>query len=150
MFINIQAEAKKLLASDEVRKVLAWLKGRFDRVVDALTAIQRMLAYEHGLPVIDIPPHDPRRLPYVHRVEGATSERLNISAALGKPVTRGEIINYGDTNALLIFIQKDGATENSIEYLLPSGTTISPSWFYDAVEIKDAGEGPVKVQVLAQ
>ncbi len=144
------SKLSKLLNSPEVRKILSWLQGKLDRITDALAALERMLAYEHGLPVRDVPPHDPRRLPFVYRAEDTSGVRLNVAAALGKPATRGEIMNYGDTKALLVFIRADGQAEEQIEYLLPSGTTLSPSWFYDALEIRDAGEGPVSVQVLAQ
>ncbi len=147
---DIKSMLRDLLASPEARKILAWLDAKLNRITDALAALERMHAYEHGLPVKDVPPHDPRRLPYVHRAEGVSDLRLNVAAALGKPATRGEIINYGDTRALLVFIRKGGAGEERVEYLLPSGTTMSPSWFYDALEIKEAGEGPVSVQVLAQ
>ena len=139
-----------MLNSPEARKLLAWLQERLDRITDALAALERMLAYEHGLPVRDVPPHDPRRLPFVYRAEETTGVRLNVAAALGKPATRGEIMNYGDARALLVFVRAGDASEETVEYLLPGGTTISPSWFYDAIEIKEAGEGPVSVQVLAQ
>ncbi|WP_293177337.1 hypothetical protein [Oceanithermus sp.] len=148
--INLKGALSDLLSSPEVKRILAWLEGKLNRLTDALAALERMLGYEHGLPVKDVPPHDPRRLPYVHRAEGVSDLRLNVAAALGKPATRGEIMNYGDTKALLVFIRSDGASEERVEYLLPSGTTLSPSWFYDALEIRDAGEGPVSVQVLAQ
>ena len=147
---DLKGKMTKLLASPEVRLVLAWLQDKLDRVTDALTAIQRMLAYEHGLPVRDVPPHDPRRLPFVHRAENVADVRVNVAPALGKPATRGEVMNYGTAKALIVFIKRNGPIEETVEYLLPPGTTLSTSWFYDALEIKDAGEGPVSVQVLAQ
>jgi len=150
MLFDLKKTLAALLASPEVRKIMAWLEGKLNRITDALAAIERMLGYEHGLPVRDVPPHDPRRLPFVYRAEESSGVRLNVAAALGKPATRGEIMNYGDAKALIVFIRTDGPSEEKVEYLLPSSTTLSPSWFYDALEIKEAGEGPVSVQVLAQ
>ncbi len=148
--LNFKKMLSDLLSSPEARRVLGWLEGKLNKITDGIAALVRMLGYEHGLPVADVPPHDPRRLPFVYRAEETTGVRLNVSAALGKPATRGEIMNYGTAKALLVFIRTDGQTEEQVEYLLPSGTTISPSWFYDALEIREAGEGPVSVQVLAQ
>ena len=150
MLFDIKKALSDALTSPEARRLLGWLEGKLNRITDAVAAIERMLGYEHGLPVRDVPPHDPRRLPFVYRAEESTGVRLNVAAALGKTVTRGEIMNYGDSKALIVFIRNDGASEERVEYLLPSSTTLSPSWFYDALEIKEAGEGPVSVQVLAQ
>ena len=147
---DIQGQLTKLLASPEVRRVLGWLQAKLDRITDALTAQERMLAYEHGLPVRNVPPHDPRRLPFVQRAEGVKNVRFNIAPALGKPVTRGHVINYGDTNALIAFIKSNNGAEERVEYLLLSGTTLDFSFFFDALEIQDAGDGAVSVQVLAQ
>ena len=148
--IDLKGELTKLLASPEVRRLLSWLQSKLDRITDTLAAQERMLAYDHGLPVRDVPPHDPRRLPFVHRAEQATNVQLNIAPALGKPVTRGHVINYGTAKALLVFIRTSNGREERVEYLLPNGAALDFSWFFDALEIKDAGEGPVDVQVLAQ
>jgi len=113
--INLKGALSDLLSSPEVKRILAWLEGKLNRLTDALAALERMLGYEHGLPVKDVPPHDPRRLPYVHRAEGVSDLRLNVAAALGKPATRGEIMNYGDTKALLVFIRSDGASEERVD-----------------------------------
>jgi len=150
VLFDIKKALSDALTSPEARRLLGWLEGKLNRITDAVAAVERMLGYEHGLPVRDVPPHDPRRLPFVYRAEESTGVRLNVAAALGKTVTRGEIMNYGDSKALIVFIRNDGASEERVEYLLPSSTTLSPSWFYDALEIKEAGEGPVSVQVLAQ
>jgi len=150
VLFDLKKTLSELLSSPEARRVLGWLEGKLNRITDALAALERMLGYEHGLPVRDVPPHDPRRLPFVYRAEGTNGVRLNVAAALGKPATRGEIMNFGSSKALLVFIRTDGQAEEQVEYLLPSGTTLSPSWFYDALEIREAGEGPVSVQVLAQ
>ena len=148
--IDIKKIIAMLFSSEDFRNVLSWLGKKFDRAVDVLTAIHRTLAYEYGLPATEVPPHDPRRLPFVHRADQVTSQTVNVSAALGKPATRGEIMNYGEAKALITFVQKQGSATKSVEYLLPPGTTLSPSWIYDALEIREAGEGPVSVQVLAQ
>ena len=147
--IDIQGELKKALASPKVQEILGLFKRQLDCVKDRLDAIKTMLAYEHGLPVKDVPPHDPRRLPLIARAEDVTEHRFNLSGVLGKPVTRGEVINIGDTKALVYFVQK-GQPEQRAEMLLPPGTTFAFSFFFDALEVKDGGEGAVSVQVVAQ
>ena len=147
--LDLKGALSQALASPEFKRVLAWVGEKFDRVTDALVALERMEAYEHGLPVKDVPPHDPRRLPFVHRLENVTVERVNIAPALGKPVTRGEVTNIGSTKALITFIQA-GTPEQQVDYLLMPSTTFAFSFFFDAIEVADAGEGPVSVQVVAQ
>ncbi len=147
--IDVQGELKKALSSPQVKEIMDWVKEEINCLKDRLDAIKTMLAYEHGLPVKDVPPHDPRRLPLIARAEDVTEHRFNLSGVLGKPVTRGEVINIGDTKALVYFVQK-GQPEQRAEMLLPPGTTFAFSFFFDALEVKDGGEGAVSVQVVAQ
>lgn len=147
--IDIQGELKKALASPQVQGIVNWIGKELGCIKDRLEAIKTMLAYEHGLPVKDVLPHDPRRLPLIARAEGVTEHRFNLSGVLGKPVTRGEVINIGDAPALVYFVQT-GQPEQRAEMLLPPGTTFAFSFFVDALEVKDAGQGAVSVQVVAQ
>ena len=147
--IDIQGELKKALTSPQVQDIVNWIGKELGCLKARLDAIKTMLAYEHGLPVKDVLPHDPRRLPLIARAEAVESHRFNLSGVLGKPVTRGEVINIGDTKALVYFVQK-GQPEQRAEMLLPPGTTFAFSFFFDALEVKDAGEGAVSVQVVAQ
>jgi len=146
---DIGKELEKALSNPQVTGVIGTLKDELACLKESIAAIEQMLAYEYGWPVKGVPPHDPRRLPVIQRLENVSQQRLNLSAALGKKVTRSDVQNIGDTKALIRFIQA-GNPEKQVELLLLPGTNFGASFFYDSLEVADAGEGPVSVQVIAQ
>jgi len=137
----------------QAQAALEALKCALEGIKEELAAQRVMLGYEYGQVPADVTPHDPRVLPFVDVVEvdGATGskERVNLTAALGKTVTKGHIVNIGDATAIVRFIQ-EGAVERGVDYELKPGAAVEPSWFYDVLEVREAGEGDVRVQVLAQ
>ncbi len=147
--IDVGKEIEKALANPQVSGVIGTLKSELACLKDSVAAIEQMLAYEYGWPVRGVEPHDPRRLPLIQRLENVKQQRLNLSAALGKKVTRSSVQNIGDTKALIRFIQT-GNPEKQVELLLLPGTSFDASFFYDSIEAADAGEGLVSVQIIAQ
>ncbi len=129
------------------------LRCELDGIKQELAAQRVMLGYEYGQVPADVVPHDPRVLPFVTvvKVPGTpgSSERVNLTAALGKTVTKGHVVNVGNAKAIVRFIQ-DKAVERGVDYVLMPGAAIEPSWFYDELEVREAGEGEVEVQILAQ
>lgn len=121
---------------------------------DRLAAIQRLLSYEYGQPIREVHGHDPRRLPFVGRVQlGANaSQEIDFIVLLAKPATRGHITNLGTNPATLHFIAVNptaGANVASGPYVLPAATTLDISFFVDALRIT-AGANPADVQYLVQ
>ena len=129
-----------LAALDELRASAAQMKCLEDR----LAAIQRLLEYEFGQPVRDVPAHDPRNLPFVVQIAAG---RVDLQAGLGKPATRGHIVNIGEARAAIWF--ETGAQRVGPYYLLPAAA-LDLSWALEILEVREAGEGPVKVQLLMQ
>ena len=129
------------------------LRCELEGIKQELAALRVMQGFEYGQVPADVTPHDPRVLPFVTVVEvpgtPGSSERVNLAAALGKTVTRGHITNVGSAKAIVRFIQ-DTVVERGVDYLLLPGTTIDFSWFFDELEVREAGDGEVEVQVLAQ
>ncbi|MCX7602400.1 MAG: hypothetical protein N2Z75_10740, partial [Meiothermus sp.] len=71
---------------------------------DRLAAIQRTLEYEYGRPRRDVAGHDPARLPLISQIPAeATPHRLELAGLLGKPATRGHVVNIGDARARVWF-----------------------------------------------
>ena len=129
------------------------LRCELEGIKQELAAQRIMLGYEYGQVPADVVPHDPRVLPFVTAVKvpgtPGSSERVNLTAALGKTVTKGHVVNVGNAKAIVRFIQ-DKAVERGVDYVLMPGAAIEPSWFYDELEVREAGEGEVEVQILAQ
>jgi len=138
---------------EKVQAAFEALRCELDGIKQELAALRVMQGFEYGRVPADVTPHDPRVLPFVSvvKVPGAagSAERVNLAAALGKTVTRGHINNIGSAKAIVRFIQ-DKAVERGVDYLLLPGTTIDFSWFFDELEVREAGDGEVEVQVLAQ
>jgi len=146
--LGLDPEALQRQAQDAFEALRCELEG----IKQELAAQRVMLGYEYGQVPADVTPHDPRVLPFVTvvTVEGTgNSERVNLTAAIGKTVTKGHVVNVGSAKAIVRFIQ-DKAVERSVDYVLLPGAAIEPSWFYDELEVVEAGEGKVEVQVLAQ
>ena len=147
--LGLDPEALQRQAQDVVEQLRCVLEG----IRQEIAAVRTLLGYEHGQVPADVTPHDPRVLPFVTVVkvpgDPGSSERVNLTAAIGKTVTRGHIVNVGTSKAIVRFIQ-DKAVERGVDYLLLPGAAVDYSWFFDELEVFEAGEGDVEVQVLAQ
>jgi hypothetical protein len=75
------------------------------------------------------------------------AKRVDVAGLLGKPATRGHVVNIGDARAALWF--ETGAQRVGPYYLLPAAA-LDLSWALEILEVRDAGEGPAKVQILMQ
>ncbi len=137
----------------QAQAALEALRCELEGIKQELAALRVMQGFEYGQVPADVTPHDPRVLPFVTVVEvpgtPGSSERVNLAAALGKKVTKGHVVNVGSAKAIVRFIQ-DKAVERGVDYVLMPGAAIEPSWFYDELEVREAGDGEVEVQVLAQ
>lgn len=128
-------------ALDELRAEMACMR-------ESLQAIERILGYEYGRPARNLLGHDPARMPLVAQVlvEGEV-RRIDVTGLLGKPATRGHIVNIGDAKARLWFTfgpQRVGP------YILLPAAAVELSFALEALEVSDAGEGPASVQFLLQ
>lgn len=116
---------------------------------DQLAAIQRTLEYEFGRPRRDVQGHDPARLPLIAQIapEIGRVAVVDVVGLLGKPATRGHIVNIGDAKARLWFTfgpQRVGP------YILLPAAAVELSFALEVLEVSDAGEGPSRVQLLMQ
>lgn len=128
-------------ALDELRAEMACMR-------ESLQAIERILGYEYGRPARNLLGHDPARMPLVAQVlvEGEV-RRIDVTGLLGKPATRGHIVNIGDAKARLWFTfgpQRVGP------YILLPAAAVELSFALEVLEVSDAGEGPASVQFLLQ
>ncbi len=131
-----------------VQEAITGLRDDLACLKDAIAAIQRTLEYEFGRPRRDLQGHDPARMPLVAQVlvEGEV-RRIDVTGLLGKPATRGHIVNIGDAKARLWFTfgpQRVGP------YILLPAAAVELSFALAVLEVSDAGEGPASVQLLLQ
>ncbi len=131
-----------------VQEAITGLRDDLACLKDAIAAIQRTLEYEFGRPRRDLQGHDPARMPLVAQVlvEGEV-RRIDVTGLLGKPATRGHIVNIGDAKARLWFTfgpQRVGP------YILLPAAAVELSFALAVLEVSDVGEGPVAVQILMQ
>jgi len=139
-------EIQRLIA--ELQEAIRALKGEMACMKDSLAAIERILGYEYGRPSRSLLGHDPLRLPLIAQVEAlGEAKRVDLTGLLGKPATRGHLVNIGEARAALWF--ETGSQRVGPYYLLPA-SALDLSWALEVVEVRDAGEGPVKVQILMQ
>jgi hypothetical protein len=139
-------EIQRLIA--ELQEALKALKGEMACMKASLEAVERILGYEYGRPSRALMGHDPLRLPLIAQVEAAgEAKRVDVAGLLGKPATRGHVVNIGDARAALWF--ETGAQRVGPYYLLPAAA-LDLSWALEILEVRDAGEGPAKVQILMQ
>jgi len=131
-----------------VQEALTGLRDDLACLKDQLGAIQRTLEYEFGRPRRDLQGHDPARMPLVAQVQvEAETRRIDVTGLLGKPATRGHIVNIGDAKALLWWTfgpQRVGP------YVLLPAAAVELSFALEGLEVSDAGEGPAVVQLLLQ
>lgn len=131
-----------------LQEALAALREDMACLKDQLGAVQRTLEYEFGRPRRDLQGHDPARMPLIAQVqvEGET-RRIDVTGLLGKPATRGHIVNIGDAKARLWFTfgpQRVGP------YILLPAAALELSFALEVLEVSDAGEGPAVVEFLLQ
>ncbi|WP_246584442.1 hypothetical protein [Thermus brevis] len=130
------------------QEALAVLRDDMACLKDQLGAVQRTLEYEFGRPRRDLQGHDPARMPLVAQVQvEGEMRRIDVTGLLGKPATRGHIVNIGDAKAWLWFTfgpQRVGP------YVLLPAAAVELSFALEALEVSDAGEGPALVQFLLQ
>ncbi|ACV05054.1 hypothetical protein [Thermus phage P23-77] len=144
------------LKPEDIQKMGGTLQGAFSQmqadmacVKDQLAAIQRTLEYEFGRPRRDLQGHDPARMPLVAQVAvGAGEARaVDVTGLLGKPATRGHIVNIGDTRAALWF---SFGPQRVGPYILLPAAALDLSFALEVLEVGGAGEGPAVVQILFQ
>lgn len=125
-----------------------------------LAELVRILSLEYGLPVEGVRGHDPNRFPEAHLLgtDAAAAEAYGLSlhgasvdlyGMLAKPVTRGFVQNLGSAAAVVIFRRRDRPAAGT-RYVLAPSQILDVSWVFDSLEVLEAGEGPVLVQVSAQ
>jgi hypothetical protein len=116
---------------------------------DQLAAIQRTLEYEFGRPRRDVQGHDPARLPLIAQIapEVGRVAMVDVAGLLGKPATRGHLVNIGDAKAALWFRYGSGRVG---PYVLMPAAALDLTFLVEALEVSDVGEGPVAVQILMQ
>jgi hypothetical protein len=125
-----------------------------------LTDLLRVLSLEYGLPVDSVRGHDPNRFPEVHLLgtDAAAAQAYGLSlhgasadlyGMLAKPVTRGFAQNLGSAAAVVVFRRRDRPAAG-VRYVLAPSQILDFSWVFDSLEVLEAGEGPVLVQVSAQ
>lgn len=127
---------------------------------EKLTDLVRILSLEYGLPIADLRGHNPNRFPEV-RILGTDATTaatygvalegtvVDLYGALGKPVTRGFVQNLNSAAAVVVFRRRDRPAAG-VRYVLAPSQILDVSWVFDSLEVLEAGEGPVLVQVSAQ
>lgn len=129
------------------------LEEKLTCLEDRLAAIQRTLEYEYGRPRRDVAGHDPARLPLISQIDVysiPTGERphLDVAGVLGKPATRGHLVNMGYSNVQIWFFY--GSSKVGPYILLPSAA-LEISFLVEKVEFEVGLEGDYsKIQVLFQ
>jgi len=144
------------LKPEDIQTQVKSLQGAFSQmqadmacVKDQLAAIQRTLEYEFGRPRRSLQGHDPARMPLVAKVAVGAGQvqKIDATGLLGKPATRGHIVNIGDTRAALWF---SFGPQRVGPYILLPAAALDLSFALETLEVGDAGEGPTVVQLLLQ
>lgn len=135
-------------------QVASDIVGQLTCIEERLAAIQRLLSYEYGQPIREIAGHDPRRLPLVGRIQLAAgqSQEIDIAPMLGKPATRGHLVNLGTQPATLHFMTSQVRAELNDQvgpYILMPGTTLDLSFIVERFRVT-AGANPADVQFFLQ
>lgn len=131
-----------------LQEALAGLRQDMACLKDQLGAVQRTLEYEFGRPRRDLQGHDPARMPLIAQVQvEGEARRIDVVGLLGKPATRGHVVNIGESKARLWFTfgpQRVGP------YILLPAAALELSFALEVLEVSDAGEGPAVVEFLFQ
>lgn len=122
-------------------------------LVCVLQDVRRSLQYEYGRVAcqLDVPPHNPAQLPLVTRKDVGTSEFLvlDLEQLLGKFVTRGHVVNRGES-VLELGFQSIAGEQWSTTYELAAGAVLdTSSFFYRKLRARAVDTAGV-LQVLAQ
>lgn len=122
---------------------------------DRLSAIQRLLSYEYGQPIREVYGHDPRRLPFVGRLQvpPGTSQTIDFTVALAKPATRGHLTNLGTAAVALHFTLTNaqlGINQEVGPYVLAPNTTLDISFFVEALRVSASATVAADLQFLVQ
>jgi hypothetical protein len=134
------------------------LEEKLTCLEDRLAAIQRTLEYEYGRPRRDVAGHDPARLPLISQIDvygiptgevfGYNRPHLDVAGVLGKPATRGHLVNMGYSNVQIWFSY--GSSKVG-PYILPPSAALEISFLVEKVEFEvDLEGGYSKIQVLFQ
>jgi hypothetical protein len=140
---------------DEIQRLISQLQAYLEAMKSdtecmksSLEAIERTLSYEYGRASHKVVGYDPLNLPVVAQVtSNGQPTQVEVAALLGKYATRGHIVNIGNAMAALWF--KHG-TKQVGPYYLPTGAALEISWALEVLEVQEAGQGPVNVQILMQ
>lgn len=131
-----------------LQEALGSLRNDMACLKDQLGAVQRTLEYEFGRPRRDLQGHDPARMPLIAQVQvQGETRRIDVTGLLGKPATRGHIVNIGDAKARLWF---SFGPQRVGPYILLPAAAVELSFALEVLEVGDAGEGPAVVQFLLQ
>lgn len=156
--------AQRLLGGGDVGKLLGpalgqlaaavcGIRDELSQVRQGLEDVKASLGYEFGKKAEGVAPYDPRALPHVWQVATAAEPQpVSLRAALGKPATRGHVLNLGDKPAVLWFATEK-LTPNPIRrgpYTLPAGAALEISWAAELVEVHQHADGATSVQIFAQ
>jgi hypothetical protein len=140
---------------DEIQSVISQLQSALEEMKaetscmkSSLEAIERTLSYEYGRASHKVVGYDPLRLPVIAQVQSSGQPtQVEVAALLGKYATRGHIVNIGNAMAALWF---QNGTKQVGPYYLLAGAALELSWALEVIEVQEAGQGPVNVQILMQ
>lgn len=148
--LNLLGLKQEDLASlpQRLQEALGSLRNDMACLKDQLGAVQRTMEYEFGRPRRDLQGHDPARMPLIAQVQvQGETRRIDVTGLLGKPATRGHIVNIGDAKARLWF---SFGPQRVGPYILLPAAAVELSFALEVLEVGDAGEGPAVVQFLLQ
>ena len=115
--------------------------------------LARSLQFEYGVCTVEATPHNPANLPHVEQVELAAGERrtIDLERELGKPATRGHVVNLSDDVVRVRWHGVGDATGASGEYhLLPQAAVDTSSFIVRKVELAGDDDEATSVQIFAQ
>lgn len=101
--LNLLAGAGNLNVND-LLDALAELRAsaaQISCIEERLQAIQRILAYEYGMPSKNLAADYRQNLPLILQIKNIS--RVDLASSLGKPATRGHIINMSNGSVDFFF-----------------------------------------------
>ncbi|GIW32862.1 hypothetical protein [Meiothermus sp.] len=130
--LNLLAGAQNLNVND-LLDALAELRASASKIScieERLEAIQRILAYEHGMPSKGLPADYRQNLPLIVQIK--SGGRVDLASALGKPATRGHIWNMNDP--VDVYFENQGKRVGP--YSLRGGDKLEISFAIEALELE--------------
>lgn len=122
-------------------------------LVCILDDVRRSLQMEYGRVhcSLDVPPHNPAQLPLIARQDVTTSEFvvMDLEQSLGKFVTRGHVVNRGESTIQLSFQAIAGEQWTPVYELAAGAVLDTSSFFYRKLRARALVEAG-SLQVLAQ